>query len=130
MKKCGAQNPITALDGALSCVYLDAEIDRRCLARSAMLGAGPAPAIITLTKAMQAVGRRGQAGEEATVESKAALSAVEITPEMIDAGGGELLSSGWPDDCDAFAAACLVYQAMELAASSRKERLIGVPLGK
>jgi len=33
MKKCGAQNPITALDGALSCAYLDAEIDRRCLAR-------------------------------------------------------------------------------------------------
>src|SRR6202011_2102909 len=31
MKKCGAQNPITALDGALSCAYLDAEIDRRCL---------------------------------------------------------------------------------------------------
>ena len=87
-------------------------------------------AIITLTKAIQAIGRRGQAGEEATVESKAALSAVEITPEMIDAGGGALLSSGWPDDCDAFAAACLVYQAMELAASSRKERLIGVPLGK
>ncbi len=44
MKKCGAQNPITALDGALSCAYLDAEIDRRCLARCAMLGAGPAPA--------------------------------------------------------------------------------------
>jgi hypothetical protein len=44
MKKCGAQNPITALDGALSCAYLDAEIDRRCLARGAMLGAGPAPA--------------------------------------------------------------------------------------
>ena len=43
-KKCGAQNPITALDGALSCAYLDAEIDRRCLARGAMLGVGPAPA--------------------------------------------------------------------------------------
>src|SRR3984893_8958127 len=37
MKKCGAQNPITALDGTLSCAYLDAEIDRRCLARCAML---------------------------------------------------------------------------------------------
>jgi len=44
MKKCGAQNPITALDGALSCAYLDAEIDRRCLARCAMIGASPAPA--------------------------------------------------------------------------------------
>ena len=29
MRKCGAQNPITALDGALSCAYLDAVIDRR-----------------------------------------------------------------------------------------------------
>ncbi len=38
MKKCGAQNPITALDGALYCAYLDAEIDRRCLARCAMIG--------------------------------------------------------------------------------------------
>jgi hypothetical protein len=28
MKKCGAQNPLTALDGALSCPYLDAEIGR------------------------------------------------------------------------------------------------------
>jgi hypothetical protein len=46
MKKCGAHNPITALDGALSCAYLDAEIDRRCLARCAMLSAGPAPARI------------------------------------------------------------------------------------
>ena len=27
MKKCGAQNPITALDGALSCAYLDAVAD-------------------------------------------------------------------------------------------------------
>ena len=44
MKKCGAQNPITALDGALSCPYLEAEIDCRCLARCAILGAGPAPA--------------------------------------------------------------------------------------
>jgi hypothetical protein len=44
MKKCGAQNPITALDGALFGAYLDAEIDRRWLARCAMLGAGPAPA--------------------------------------------------------------------------------------
>jgi hypothetical protein len=40
----GAQNPIAALDGGLSCAYLDAESDRRCLARCAMLGAGPAPA--------------------------------------------------------------------------------------
>jgi len=44
MKKCGALIPLTALDGALSCAYLDAEIDRRCLARCAMLDAGPTPA--------------------------------------------------------------------------------------
>ncbi|MGH6812643.1 MAG: hypothetical protein ACREDM_09940 [Methylocella sp.] len=44
MKKCGSQNPIIALDAALSCAYLDAEIDRRCLAKCAMRGAGPAPA--------------------------------------------------------------------------------------
>jgi hypothetical protein len=39
MKKCGAQNPITALDGALSCAYLDVRStvdawrDARCLAQ-------------------------------------------------------------------------------------------------
>jgi hypothetical protein len=41
-------NPITALDGALSCAYLDTEIDRRSLARCAMLGAGRTGAPIVL----------------------------------------------------------------------------------
>jgi hypothetical protein len=41
--KSGAQNPIAALDGALSCVYLDAEIDHRAdrpKRRSALFIAG------------------------------------------------------------------------------------------
>jgi hypothetical protein len=46
MKSAAAKNPITALDGALSRAYLDAEIDRRRLARCAMSCAG-APIVLS-----------------------------------------------------------------------------------
>jgi len=42
--------------------------------------------VFTLTKHPQDVDRAGQAGDWETAQSRASLSAVETTPEMIEAG--------------------------------------------